>query len=181
MKAFQSSWGRGEFVKQVKKRFRVCLVIVFCFCSKKLVFVLFSNLNSKCGFLPFSIHFFCLVIVFNGGFSFIIAINLIPSIWHPHHWTHESHDNHSTERVLTRESHEEPPLRATQGSRELLPAGRRETSQLVPPCGLPRASLCTPVTIWSYQLHYTKNSSTTASTHRWPPDLDWFLHLHHLF
>ena len=41
----------------------------------------------------------------------------------------ESHDN--TERVSTieppRESHEEPPLRATQGSRELLPAGRRET------------------------------------------------------
>ena len=49
----------------------------------------------------------------------------------------ESHDN--TKRVSTteppRESYEEPPLRATQGSRELLPA--RDPA---PPCGLPSFS-----------------------------------------
>ena len=39
-------------------RDRVCLVIVFCFCSKKLIFVLFLNFGFKYGFLQFSIYFF---------------------------------------------------------------------------------------------------------------------------
>ena len=80
---------------------RVCLVIVFCFCSQKLVFVLFSNFESKMWFST----------VFNPFFLFGDCFQWKVFIYNCHkfHSLHK-YDNHTTERVSTRESH---PVRAT--------------------------------------------------------------------
>ena len=84
-------------------------------------------------FLFFSFFFF--FFVFGDCFRLIVFIYNC-HLFHSLHMTftplnREINDN--TKRVSTteppRESHEEPPLRATQGSRELLPAGRRETQR----------------------------------------------------
>ena len=57
---------------------RVCLVIVFCFCSQKVVFTLFSNFGFKYSFLLFSIlFFFCLVIVFHWLWVIFLFIILL--------------------------------------------------------------------------------------------------------
>jgi hypothetical protein len=84
------------------------------------VFILFSNFGFKYCFLPVSIHLFLFgdcfqqrVFIYNCLLFHSLHIYFIPSLSHSHHWTRESHDNHSTEGVSTRESHQEPPLRAT--------------------------------------------------------------------
>ncbi len=92
--------------------FILCLVTIFCFCSQKVVFILFSNFWFKYCFLPVSIHLFLFgdcfqqrVFIYNCHLFHSLHIYFIPSISNSHHWTRESHDNHSTEGVLTCENH----------------------------------------------------------------------------
>ena len=91
----------------------------------------FQILDSNMVFYLFFIFF----LVFGDCFQLMVFIYNC-HLFHSLHMTftplnRESHDN--TKRVSTteppRESYEEPPLRATQGSRELLPVGRRETQR----------------------------------------------------
>ena len=115
---------------------KVCLVIVFCFYSQKLIFVLFSNFGFKYGFLPFLILFF----FFGDCFQLRIFIYNC-HLFHSLHMTftplNPSEPWQHWESLIPweppRESHKEPPLRATQGSRELFLVGRRETHATVWP------------------------------------------------
>ena len=219
------SWS-GCRVLLICRSLRVCLVIVFCFCSQKVVFTLFSNFGFKYCFLPVSIHLFlygdCFqqrVFLYNCHLFHSLHIYFIPSLSHSHHWTRESHDDHSIEGVSTRESHPmratkslhwEPPEAAVSCSQ---PDGARSINQRHCVASLARAcvrwSPCEaisstrkrtapppPPTIVGFQIWIDSSistvysrvcllqthvkSPTTASDHLWPPDLNWFLHLHRL-
>ena len=99
-----------------------------------MVFILFSNFGFKYCFLPVSIHLFLFgdyfqqrVFIYNCHLFHSLYIYFIPSISHSHHWTRESHDNHSTEGVSTRESH---PMRATKSLHWEPPKAAVNCSQL---------------------------------------------------
>ena len=78
-------------------KFWVCLVTIFCFCSQKVVFTLFSNFGFKYCFLPVSIHLFLFgdcfqqrVFIYNYHLFHSLHITFTPlnpwEPWQPQHW-----------------------------------------------------------------------------------------------
>ena len=148
---------------------RVSLVIVFYFCSQKLVFVLFSNFESKMWFSTVFNPFF----LFGDCFQWRVFIYNCHTFHSLHKYSHHWESLNPWElRRASIESHPRQPWAAPNQT-----TWNQSTSATVWPPS--REPLCTPVTMWSHQLHYTENNSTTASDHHWP-DLDWFLHLYRL-
>ena len=123
------------------------MVTIFCFCCQKVVFILFSNFGFKYCFLPVSIHFFCLVIVFNREISFITVIYFIPSIFisfPPYH----IHTIEPVRAMTTTALRESQPVRTTPQSQK-------------------QDSLTNPSLLQSQKTHLKNPTSTNLERRSW--------------